>query len=160
VLSPTATRRLTIVAAPLIYSVILPVALIDVWMTTYQAVCFRVYGVPRVRRSDFMVIDRHRLPYLAVLDKLNCVYCGYANGVIAYVREIVSRTEEYWCPMAGSCATAMLRVTAAAGGASAAMRKAAVPGAGDPARLILGRGETAHTAQLLLGGGCRNPRCP
>jgi hypothetical protein len=29
----------------------------------------------------------------------NCVYCGYANGVLAYVREIAARTEQYWCPI-------------------------------------------------------------
>jgi len=28
-----------------------------------------------------------------------CVYCGYANGLIAYVREIAARTEQYWCPI-------------------------------------------------------------
>jgi hypothetical protein len=28
-----------------------------------------------------------------------CVYCGYANGVIAYARKIASRTEQYWCPI-------------------------------------------------------------
>lgn len=31
--------------------------------------------------------------------ELNCVYCGYANGVLAYVREIAARTEQYWCPI-------------------------------------------------------------
>jgi hypothetical protein len=30
---------------------------------------------------------------------LNCEYCTYANGLIAYVREVVSRTEQYWCPI-------------------------------------------------------------
>ena len=27
--------------------------------------------------------------------KLNCVYCGYANGVIGHAREIAARTEQY-----------------------------------------------------------------
>jgi hypothetical protein len=52
-----------------------------------------------VPRSDFIVIDRHHLAYLNPLEKLNCVYCGYANGVIALAREIGSRTEQYWCPI-------------------------------------------------------------
>ena len=30
---------------------------------------------------------------------MNCGYCGYANGVLAYVREIAGRTEQYWCPI-------------------------------------------------------------
>jgi hypothetical protein len=46
-----------------------------------------------------VVIDRQHLAYLNPLEKLNCVYCGYANGVIALAREIGSRTEEYWCPI-------------------------------------------------------------
>jgi hypothetical protein len=25
--------------------------------------------------------------------------CGYANGVFAHVREVASRTEQYWCPI-------------------------------------------------------------
>jgi len=33
-------------------------------------------------------MDRHHLAYLNVIEKLNCEYCGYANGVFAYVREI------------------------------------------------------------------------
>jgi len=37
--------------------------------------------------------------YLNAIEKVNCVYCGYANGVLAYVREIAGRTEQYWCPI-------------------------------------------------------------
>lgn len=44
------------------------------------------------------MIDRHKLAYLRI-EKLNCAYCGYANGVFAYVREIAGRTEAYWCPI-------------------------------------------------------------
>jgi len=53
----------------------------------------------RVRRRRYVVIDRHTLAYLNGIEKVNCVYCGYANGVIAYVREIAARTEQYWCPI-------------------------------------------------------------
>ncbi len=88
-----------LLTAPLIYSLILPIALLDVWISLYQAVCFRAYGVARVRRSAYVVIDRQHLAYLNNIEKLNCVYCGYANGVLAYVREIAGRTEQYWCPI-------------------------------------------------------------
>jgi hypothetical protein len=27
------------------------------------------------------------------------MYCGYGNGVISYVREIIACTEQYWCPI-------------------------------------------------------------
>ena len=85
--------------APLIYSLIIPIAVLDVWISVYQSVCFRVYGIARVRRSAYIVIDREHLAYLNAIEKLNCVYCGYANGVFAYVREIAGRTEQYWCPI-------------------------------------------------------------
>ena len=90
---------LTVMTSPVIYSMIVPIALVDVWISLYQGVCFRVYGIPRVRRSAYIVIDRHHLAYLNGIEKLNCVYCGYANGVFAYVREIAARTEQYWCPI-------------------------------------------------------------
>jgi hypothetical protein len=90
---------LTILTAPLNYSLIVPVALLDLWVTTYQAVCFRAYGIARVPRSAYIVVDRHALAYLNGVEKLNCVFCGYANGVFAYVREVAGRTEQYWCPI-------------------------------------------------------------
>ena len=89
----------TVLTAPFIYSLILPLALLDVWASLYQAVCFRAYRIPRVARSDYLLMDRQRLSYLNWIERLNCQYCSYANGVVAYVREIGSRTEQYWCPI-------------------------------------------------------------
>lgn len=88
-----------ILSSPVIYGMIVPLALLDLSFTIYQHICFRVYGVPRVRRADYLVIDRHHLAYLNLIEKLNCVYCGYGNGVIAYAREITARTEQFWCPI-------------------------------------------------------------
>jgi hypothetical protein len=88
-----------VLTSPLIYSVIVPIVLLDLWMTVYQAICFRIYGIDLVKRSQYIVIDRHHLTYLNAIEKFNCVYCGYANGVFAYVREIAARTEQYWCPI-------------------------------------------------------------
>ncbi len=85
--------------APVIYGMIVPAVILDLCVTVYQAVCFPVYGIPKVRRRDYIALDRHRLPYLNALQKLNCVYCGYFNGLIDYVREIASRTEQFWCPI-------------------------------------------------------------
>jgi hypothetical protein len=92
-------RLLVIVTAPFIYAVIVPLVLLDLFVTIYQAVCFPVYGIPKVRRRDYLVFDRHHLAYLNALEKLNCAYCSYANGLIAYVREIAGRTEQHWCPI-------------------------------------------------------------
>jgi hypothetical protein len=93
------TRPLVVLTAPVIYALIVPLALLDLCVTLYQAICFPVYGIPRVRRGDHIAIDRHHLAYLDALQKLNCIFCGYGNGVLSYAREIASRTEAYWCPI-------------------------------------------------------------
>jgi hypothetical protein len=93
------SQLLSIVTAPVIYSLLVPVALLDVWVSVYQAICFRAYGITRVRRSSYIVFDRQHLGYLNGIEKLNCLYCGYANGVFAFVREVAGRTEQYWCPI-------------------------------------------------------------
>ncbi len=93
------TRILVMLTAPVIYSLIIPFALLDLFVTLFQAICFPVYGIAKVMRHDHIVIDRHMLAYLNGIQKLNCVYCGYGNGVLSYAREIAGRTEKYWCPI-------------------------------------------------------------
>lgn len=93
------SNPLTLLTAPVIYSLIVPFALIDLWISLYQAICFRAWGIARVNRADYVRFDRARLGYLNWIEALNCAYCSYANGVIAYVREVGSRTEQYWCPI-------------------------------------------------------------
>lgn len=88
-----------IASAPFIFALIIPFAVLDVFLCVYHAVCFRLYRLPPVPRADYVVIDRHHLHYLNILQKLNCVYCGYVNGVIAWARELASVTEQYWCPI-------------------------------------------------------------
>lgn len=88
-----------ILSAPIIYSVIIPIALLDLSVSFYQHTCFRVYGIERVDRSNYVIIDRQHLVYLNTIEKINCMYCGYGNGVIAFVREVFARTEQYWCPI-------------------------------------------------------------
>lgn len=92
-------RPMVVITAPVIYSVIIPLLILDLFVTVYQAVCFPVYGIAKVRRGDHIVFDRHHLAYLNALQKLNCAYCSYANGLIGYAREIAGRTEQYWCPI-------------------------------------------------------------
>jgi len=97
---PWIIEGLHIVTAPVIYAGIVPFMLLDLFVTLYQTVCFPVYGIRRVPRWHFVVVlDRFHLPYLTLREKINCAYCGYANGVIAYAREVASRTEKRWCPI-------------------------------------------------------------
>jgi hypothetical protein len=76
--------------APLIYAGIVPFALVDLFVSLYRRVCFPIYGIPRLRRADFLVFDRADLPYLNAIERFNCFYCSYANGVAAYVREVAA----------------------------------------------------------------------
>lgn len=88
-----------VLSVPFIYPVLLPMLLLDAFVTLYQWVCFPLYRIPRVKRSDYFVFDRTHLAYLNVLEKINCAYCSYGNGLAAYVREVVGLTEQYWCPI-------------------------------------------------------------
>jgi hypothetical protein len=92
-------RPAMILTAPAIYALVIPLLLLDLFVAIYQTVCFPVYGIPRVHRGDYLAFDRGQLAYLNAVEKLNCAYCSYANGVLAYVREVAARTEEYWCPI-------------------------------------------------------------
>ncbi|PTV96454.1 hypothetical protein C8J27_102248 [Rhodobacter aestuarii] len=93
------TRLLVVLTAPFIYAVFIPFVLLDLFVTIYQRVCFPVYGIALVKRRDHVVIDRQNLAYLNIVQKVNCMYCGYGNGVVSYVREVAARTEQYWCPI-------------------------------------------------------------
>lgn len=90
---------LAILTAPVIYAGIVPLVLLDLFLMLYQNTCFPVYGIRQVRRRDCFVFDRSHLAYLNIIEKMNCVYCSYGNGVAAYFREIIGRTEQYWCPI-------------------------------------------------------------
>ncbi|MCB2180391.1 MAG: hypothetical protein KQH63_00010 [Desulfobulbaceae bacterium] len=90
---------LNILTAPFIWSCVLPALLLDLFVTVYQAICFPVYSIPKVKRDDYIIIDRQYLSYLNLIEKINCCYCGYFNGLISYVQEIAARTEQYWCPI-------------------------------------------------------------
>ncbi len=93
------SRLSVALTAPLIYFGFVPFLLMDVFVTIYQRVCFPIYGIPCVRRSSHMNFDRSDLPYLNAIERFNCFYCAYGNGVASYLREVAARTEQYWCPI-------------------------------------------------------------
>jgi len=92
-------RFLAYVTAPIIYSGIVPFALLDLFLSVYQGICFPIYGVPKVRRADYLLFDRATLKYLNLLERFNCFYCSYGNGVLAFGVEVAARTEQHWCPI-------------------------------------------------------------
>jgi len=88
-----------LIISPFVYGLIIPLLLLDLCIWLFQHTCFFVWGIEPVRRSDFIVLDRRYLAYLNGIEKLNCLYCGYGNGLLAYAQEIAARTEQYWCPI-------------------------------------------------------------
>ncbi|MCW8901758.1 MAG: hypothetical protein OQK95_13925 [Gammaproteobacteria bacterium] len=88
-----------LVSGPFIYGLIIPLLVFDIGVSVFQSVCFRLYGISRVKRSDYIVFDHQHLAYLNIFEKSHCLYCSYATGLINYGREIASRTEQYWCPI-------------------------------------------------------------
>ena len=88
-----------ILTVPIIWSCLVPALFLDLSVTLFMLICFPIYQVPKVKRSDYIIIDRHSLSYLNIIEKINCCYCGYFNGLIAYIREIAGRTEQFWCPI-------------------------------------------------------------
>ena len=85
--------------APIIYGMAVPLALADLCVSIYQLSCFPIYGIPKARRSDFIVFDHQHLAYLNIIEKFHCLYCSYASGVLAFAREVTARTEQYFCPI-------------------------------------------------------------
>ena len=45
-------RWLVILTTPVIWMCIIPIVLVDVIGSIYQAICFPIYGIPKVRRSE------------------------------------------------------------------------------------------------------------
>ncbi len=92
-------RPQNLITGPVIYAMIIPLLLLDLAITLYQATCFPIYKIRKVRRADYIVFDRQHLEYLNFIEKFHCTYCAYGAGLIAYITEIVARTEQYFCPI-------------------------------------------------------------
>lgn len=92
-------RPQNLITGPLIYGMAIPLLMLDVCVSFYQWACFPIYGIVKVKRSDYLVFDRRHLSYLNFIEKFHCTYCEYGNGLMGYMREILARTEVYFCPI-------------------------------------------------------------
>lgn len=88
-----------ILSIPFIYAMIIPALVLDIFLCIFQQTAFRLYKIPLVKRSEYIVWDRKHLDYLNPLQKLNCLYCSYVNGLFSFAVEVGGRTERYWCPI-------------------------------------------------------------
>jgi len=86
-----------LLSMPFIYSMTIPLIILDIWIEVYHRICFAAYGIHYVKRNKYIRIDRQKLKYLNIIEKLNCMFCGYANGLLHYSLVIAGETEKYWC---------------------------------------------------------------
>lgn len=84
---------------PIIYGMVLPMVFFDLCVSIYQWICFPIFNIPRVKRSNYLILDHQYLDYLNIIEKADCLYCSYAVGLLAYASEITARTEQYFCPI-------------------------------------------------------------
>ena len=90
---------LQLLSAPVVYMMIVPAIVLDIMLFIYHNVVSRVFKIKFGKRSDYIVFDRQYLGYLNVVEKLNCLYCAYFNGLMQYASSIAARTEFYFCPI-------------------------------------------------------------
>jgi hypothetical protein len=90
---------LHILTAPIVYMMIIPAVILDLFLFIYVSVIFPVYKFPKILRADYIVFDRQYLGYLNFIEKLNCVYCSYFNGLMNYTVAVAARSELYFCPI-------------------------------------------------------------
>lgn len=88
-----------IIFAPFFYMMIPPLVILDIFTAFFQAVIFPVCGITKAERGKYVHLDRGKVKHLPWIDRFHCNYCGYANGVLAWAREVAFRVEQYWCPI-------------------------------------------------------------
>ena len=79
------------------YVCIIPLVVLDVFLWQFQHIYFRFHNIPQITRKEYVIIDRYELKGLYFWQKVNCVYCGYANGIVAFAKAIVNQMEIYSC---------------------------------------------------------------
>ena len=86
-----------LLSAPFIFGLIVPMVILDICGEVYHRICFPLYGIPYLKRTQYIKIDRQRLAYLNWIEKIFCAYCGYANGLMQYGSALAAETERYFC---------------------------------------------------------------
>jgi hypothetical protein len=96
------------VSTVVITSMVFPLLIVDVCCSVYHAVYFRLKGIPLIPRGRYIVLDRGRLRGLNWVQRWNCAYCDYANGLIEWTKAVINTTEVYNCAIKhGSAAHAL-----------------------------------------------------
>lgn len=81
---------LEIIGGLTIYGMIFPFVFADIVTIIFQEIICNIYGTPKVRRRDYLNFSRAKLPKINILQKIGCIYCDYANGVVAWIKAVVN----------------------------------------------------------------------
>jgi len=90
---------LHLLSSPIVYFMVFPAMFLDIALFVYSKVVSKVFKFTFPSRDEYIVFDRQYLAYLNIIEKINCMYCSYFNGLMAYAFSIASRTELYFCPI-------------------------------------------------------------
>jgi hypothetical protein len=58
-------------------------------------ILFHLAGVPKLKFCNYIIIDRYRITQLPWFDRINCVYCGYANGIAMFWDAKLDQIDEH-----------------------------------------------------------------
>lgn len=53
----------------------------------YQWLLRPLFGTTRLQWKDYVILDRHRIQGLCFVDRVNCLFCGYANGLCTLINK-------------------------------------------------------------------------
>lgn len=85
---------------------------LSVAVILYQWLLKPLFGLPRVRWADHVILDRHRYQELGWFDVFNCWFCGYANGLCTMINTEMDNLSRYQGRLTG--ARALLAIFGAA----------------------------------------------
>ncbi len=80
-----------------IYPIVLFFLFTDFLIWWYQTIYFGILDIPKLPRHKYIIMGRYKLPGLSRMQRLNCGYCEYANGVIQWLKAVANQTEIYSC---------------------------------------------------------------
>jgi hypothetical protein len=60
------SRAMIVFTSPVIWACLVPILILDLTMKLYQAICFPIYGIPKVKRRDSSRFNRQTCARIAV----------------------------------------------------------------------------------------------
>lgn len=56
-----------------------------------QRIVLPLLHVNHVFTKNFIILDRYRVKGLSTIDTLNCLFCGWANGICTFVNHVIDK---------------------------------------------------------------------